>query len=272
MNANKGGIKAVVIVAVVVLAIIGGVFLALLGWAQSSGADLQQSFFTAVLSGDAKQVAALFHPALREEVDEPVLSIWMAALKAKVGAFKGLSKLDFATSTEIKNGVKTTQSAGKVNFEKGSARSELKYVDGLIVAFHVAVTDDTSEGWFHDLTPDQTQLYRDRGKEFLTFFLTDKPEDAFKMMHASLQEEAPLDKLKPMMASVAKELGAVKSVEYQSQEGEGVGKLKIFYKVSGEKSSTVASVRFQHEDMKYHLLAFKFNEKAPGSAEPAEKP
>jgi len=271
MNTSKGGTKTILIVAVVVIVILGGAFIGLLSWAQQSGTELQQPFFTAVLSGDANQVTALFHPALRAEVDEPVLAQWMTAVKAKLGGFKGLSKTDFSTSTEIKNGTKTTQSSGKVDFEKGSVHSELKFVDGKLVAFHVTPEEGALGEWFRDIAPEQSQFYRDRGQRFLTLFLTDKPDDAFGMMNDSLQKAAPLEKLKAMMATIAKQVGPMKSVECQSANAEGPGILKMLYQVRGEKGSTLASVKFEHDGMRYGLLGFNFNEKA-STSEPAETP
>ena len=55
---------------------------------------------------------------------------------------------------------------------------------------------------------------------------------------------------------------------------EGPGKLKILYQVRGEKASTLASVKFQHEPdgWKYHLIAFKLSEDAEPASEPVEKP
>jgi hypothetical protein len=280
MTASKGGAKTVVII-VVAAVVVGGTLVGLvahtmigvLSRAQASGEEMQRTFFTAVLSGDANQVTALFHPKLREEVDGPVLAQWMVAVKDNLGEFKGLSKMNFSASTEIRGGVKTEQTAGTVNFEKGSARSELKYLDGQLTAFDV-VSDSIPKAWFHDLAPGQTAtaLYQERGKAFLTLFLSDKPDDAFAMMYESLQKAAPLEKLKAMSATISKELGPLKGIECQSERADGPGKLKILYRVQGEKAATLASVKFQHQgdEWKYYLVAFKFNEDAAPAETPAE--
>ena len=88
--------KVLMILGVVFLVVIVG-FVALLIWAQRSGNASQEAFFKAVGSGDATQVTAMFHPALREEVDEPVLAAWMQEVKSKLGNFTGLSKSHFNT-------------------------------------------------------------------------------------------------------------------------------------------------------------------------------
>ena len=272
---SKGAIWAIVIcVAVVVLGVVAA-FLGLLGWAHESGEELQRTFFAAVLSGDANRVTALFDPSLQAEVDEPILAQWMAVFKTNLGELKGLSKTNFNTSTNVTSAGRFTQTSGQVNFEKGDANSELKFKDGKIVAFDIVSGKMKNADWLKLPAAGDRQLYRDRGKQFLTFFLTDKPEDASAMMHKSLRDAAPMEKLKKMMADVAAQTGAMKSVEYLSEEPGPSDDVKILYKVQGEKASTVASVKFQLDGMKLSLLAFKLNEKAerpaPASTRPAPK-
>jgi hypothetical protein len=244
------------------LMILGGVFLVLivgfvglLVWAHRAGSAHQEKFFQAVLSGDPKQVTALFHPALRDEVDEPVLAVWMKAVKDNLGAFQGLNKTDFNTSSKIEGGATIGESKGTVSFEKGQAQSELKTRDGQIVAFHVT-SDKLGGDWFKG--PTDTTLYRQRGKECLTYLLGDKCEDAFKMMHENLQKKVPLDQLKAMMADFTGKAGKAKTVTYQSEtlEPGGTLTLKVVYKVECEKANPTGTVEFQFDGLKGHLVAF----------------
>lgn len=244
------------------LMILGAVFLVLivvcagvLVWAQKSGSSHQDKFFQAVLSGDPNQVMAQFDPALCELVDEPVLAAWMTAVKANLGAFQGLSKTDFDTSTKVEGGVTLTESKGTVNFEKGQAQSELKIRNGKIIKFHVT-SDKIQDGWFKG--PASTGLYRQRGQDFLTFFLTDKVDDAFKMMHKNLQAKLPMDKLKTMMADFVKTAGKLKTITYSSEDlipGD-IYTLKVVYKVECEKQKPTGTIKFQFDGMKGHLTAF----------------
>ena len=148
--------KVLMVLGVVFLCLIGGCTVLLI-WAQRSGSAHQQKFFTAVLSGDPKKVMALCHPAMKEEVDAPVLGAWMAVVKANLGEFKGLSKTDFNTSTDYKNGHWITESKGTVNFEKGQAQAELRFINGKIVFFHVT-SDKIPVAWFKG--PVGTELYK----------------------------------------------------------------------------------------------------------------
>jgi hypothetical protein len=226
------------------------------------------------MSGDANRVTALFDPALRAEVDEPILAQWMVVFKANLGDLKGLSKTDFNTSTNVTSAGRFTETSGKVNFEKGDANSQLKFKDGKIVAFDIVSDKIKNADWLKLPGAGDRQLYRDRGKQFLTFFLTDKADGASAMMHRSLRDAAPMEKLKKMMADVAAQAGAMKSVEYLSEEPGPSDDVKILYKVQGEKASTVASVKFQLDGMKLSLLAFKLSEKAdrPDPASGPESP
>ncbi len=244
------------------LMILGGVFLVLiivcsgvLVWAQRSGSSHQAKFFEAVLSDDPKRVVVLFDPALCEEVDEPILAAWMVAFKRNLGALKGLSKTDFETTSKIENGATVTESKGTVKFEKGQATSELKTRNDKIVRFHVK-SDKMPENWFTG--PAGTQLYGQRGKDFFTYFLTDKPDEAFKMMHKNLQAKVPPDKLKVMMADFAGKAGKLKSIAYKSETliSGDTPALKVVYTVESEKQKSTGTIKFQFDGLKGHLVAF----------------
>ena len=244
-----------------VLMTLGGVFLVLivlfvvgLIWAQRAGSALQEKFFTAILSGEPKQVTALFGPSLREEVDEPVLAAWMAEVKAQLGSWKGLSATHFNTATKSEGGVQRTDTVGTVEFEKGQAHSELVWRDGQLIGFKIE--SEKLKDWFTG--PASTELYRERGKEFLTAFLGGEPDKAFARMHESLQKLAPIEKLKTMAAGILANAGRLQSVAYSAEKAEPGDPyaLTISYKVACERTSTTATAKFQFVGMKGHLVAF----------------
>ena len=189
--------KVLMVLGIIFLVVIVG-FVALLIWAQKSGSGLQEKFFLAVLSGEPNQVTAMLDPSAQKEVDEPVLAAWMQAVKTNLGGFKGLSKTNFNTSVNYKDGAKITESIGTVEFEKGDANSELVFRDDRIVKFLI-VSKALPDDWFKG--PVSTDLYRRKGKEFLTYVLENEPQKAFDMMHEALQTELPLDALKNWMPS-----------------------------------------------------------------------
>jgi hypothetical protein len=234
-------------------------FAGVLVWAMKSGAGYQERFFTAVDSGDAGQVMAIFHPALREEVDEPVLAAWITAVNGRLGGFQGLSKTDFNTATRFHGSVRQTQSQATVNFEKGTARSQLVFHDDQIVEF--SVESDTLKDWFQG--PSSTELYRRRGAEFLGHVLRGEPDAASAMMHPALRDVLPLEKLKQMIANISA-AGPLQAIEYHAENmnpGDG-HHLTVFYRVACENDETLASVTFQFVGLKGHLVAFNLDDQS----------
>jgi len=245
--------KVLIVLGIVFLAVIAGVA-ALLIWAGASGSAIQEQFFTAVLSGDPGQVTAMFHPALKEEVDEPVLAAWMVAAKKNLGSYQGLSKTDFNTSTKYEGGQKITESSGTVNFEKGQAHTELAFRDGKLVKFSVK-SDKLPDDWFAG--PTGTELYRERGKEFLTLFMSNKPDAAFNMMHPALKAKMPLDKLTKLVADNCSKAGKLRAVTYQSEKYDPKEQvLEVHYALECENASVVPLVKFEFVGLKGHLVAF----------------
>ena len=223
-------------------------------WSQRSATYLQQRFFTAVTSGRPERVEELFTPALRGQVDRPVLAAWMDAVNANLGTFRRFSRTDFHTSIEEEAGVKVTASKGTVLFEKGSARSELVFHDGRLMSFSVesaAIPPD----WLRE--PIDTQLYRERGRQFLAYVLSENPDAAFAMMHESLRDVFPLGKLKAMIAENAP-AGELRSITYEAEarQADKGHDLRVFYRVSCENAQGTAAVVFQFVGMKGHILAF----------------
>ena len=245
-----------------VLLILGAVFLfciascgVVLFWALRSGSEMQDEFFAAVVSGDPKQVTSQFDPALVEEVDEPVLAAWMQAVTSELGRYQGLSPTDFNTSTKYADGATITESKGTVNFEKGTATSELVFRNGRLVQFSIT-SDQLTDGWFQG--PSDSQLYRQRGERFLTHFLSDEQEPAYAMMHEALQKQVPMDTLQEMIRRATADAGRLKSLSYQSEsfdtsDGE---RLRLRYRVACENQEMDAEVNFQFLGMKGHLMGF----------------
>jgi hypothetical protein len=270
MKARMGSLKMVAAVLLAFLAVLGVAFFALLEWGQTTGSELQESFFTAVDSGEANKVTVLLHPTFREVADKPVLEQWMAAVKTGLGEPKGFPKHDFVKSSQVRNGVMFRQTDGNVSFAKGRARSELEYRDWQITSFRVTSQSIPSD-WRHEVPLGQTPFYRERGKAFFTHLMSDEADDAVLMMSESLQKETPLEKLKELMKTTAKDLGKLKSVECVSEEAAGPARLRLLCRVEGEKATMFASAMIEREGFRCPVVAFQMNEKAPASM-PATTP
>ena len=231
-------------------------FIALLVWAGKAGGAIQEQFFTAVLSGNPKSVTALMAPELAQQIEEPVLASWMAAVKTNLGNFAGLDLTKFNTSTKTEGGVTKTESSGGVKFDKGTAESKLVLANGLIISFHVK--SDQLGNWLTD-PPAETTLYRTRGQECLTKILSNQIDAAFAMMHESLQKQLPQQK--PAITGLAQKIGALKSVTYKSEQaakaqGDKPATLTIIYDVACQNAQLRGTVEFGFLPFKGHILAY----------------
>ena len=237
---------------VVAVLVVAGV----LYWAMSAGTAYQDKFFAAVASGKPEDVLALMHPAMRQEIDAPVLDAWMKEVNQKLGKCQGLSKADFHTEVKYENGVKVVESTGTVDFENGTAKSEITYRDDQIVKFNVT-SDAIPPGWLKSLA--DLTLYRKRGEEFLRFALDGQPERAFAMMHPALQKKMPLETLKPSLEGMLAKTGKLQSITYDREEFQG-GKdgesLTVYYKIAMQNGPVSGRVEYQFVGLKGHILAF----------------
>jgi hypothetical protein len=112
-------------------------FVGLLFWAQRAGSQQQERFFQAVMSGDPSVLLALCDPALRDQIDAPVLAQWMGQVRKQLGDYKGLSSSDFSTSANTTEQGTLIQSEGTVHFQSGDAKSELEFLNNLLVKFSI---------------------------------------------------------------------------------------------------------------------------------------
>jgi hypothetical protein len=196
------------------------------------------------------------HPSLRQEVDEPVLAAWMAALRQNLGTYRGLRVIGSHTNIGYDNGVKTIETRGTVKFEKGTAQSEIHYRDDRIVKFNID-SGQLPDDWFEG--PEGTELYHQRGKEFLANLLSGKTEAAHQMAHENFRNEISREKLEAMMAKIRAQAGKLESVRYKSERFVAKAKhqvLTVFYNLQCEKGELPGKVVFQFVGLKGHIVAF----------------
>lgn len=249
--------QIIAVVAVAVLLVVGACA-GILFWAQRSGATAQEKFFTAVMTGDPQQVLALCDPALKDEIDAPVLAAWQNEVKKQLGDFEGLSKTDFNTSARTTSEGSFVESQGTVNFARGTARSELSYRDGLLISFNIR-SDKIPDDWFTG--PTATAVYRQRGETFIRAVFAEELDKAHALMHESLQANLPVDKLRQAAAKIAGESGMLESVAVTNEmfRAEDRQTLTIVYAIECEKAATTAEIEFQFVGLKGHLTGFNIH-------------
>lgn len=253
--------KILGIVFLVIILVVAG----LLIWAYYAGSDMQKEFFTALTSGDAASVKAMMHPKLSNTMDDPVLDQYMKAFKNHFGEFKKLSKSNFSTSVDHKDGNKYTESKGTVIFEKGETQSRLKFIDDKIVEFSVE-DDALGTDWLDGL---DTTFYRNRGESFYKEIGEKQIEAAHQSMHENLQAVLPLDKLKLQLAAFFEKHGLIEKITFLAEKytpGK-LPELAIWYKITTSKSGDLpAAIRFKFIGMKGHIIEFAIPTSVPPPA------
>jgi hypothetical protein len=241
-------------------------FAGLLFWAARAGSKLQEEFFAAVGTGKTDTVLAIMAPTLRAEIDEPMLAAWIATINTKLGPYKGMRKTDFNTSSRLVDGVTVTQSVGTVDFEHGTAKSELVFHNGQLAGFHL----QSEQLGRQSPAPANNDFYRERGQQFLTHLAGGDLALAFAMMHPELQKAVPLEKLKASTTALREQGGPLQSVVWEKEQAEAADgqRLKLFYKVQLAKQAKTGMVTFQFHGLKGHLLAFELvnPDQKPGPA------
>ncbi len=237
-------------VAVLLLVVVVGV---LLVWAFWKGSNEQQEFFDAVLSGDSSRVMAMFDPALRQEIDEPVLAEWIAAVRNRLGNWKGLRKTDFNTSSRVENGVRITESRGTVLFEHGEAESALVLQNGKIVEFNVS--SDKLTDWFTTLS--DTSLYERQAEACLRAIMANNVAEAHAMFHDELKKVLSQDQLQAFVDETVPASGSLEEVTLVDKafRSGNVPSLELAYRLKCEKQALDAKVGFQFPGLKGYILS-----------------
>lgn len=189
-----------------------------------------KAFLAAVHSGEPARVMELFHPRLRAEVDEPVLSRWMEAVRNALGPLEGSGPGAFQTANRAEKSLPVLEIAGTVRFEKGEGRLRLGVAEGKILSFDLQ-SDRLPKEWF--LGPLGTKLYHERGKECLALLFKGEVEKALGLFAEDLRGEGPW--LAEVMASWRARLGALESVTFASESYEKKT-LEIEYRLAFESS------------------------------------
>lgn len=240
-------------------------FVALLFWAQHAGSQQQERFFKTVAKGDPDALLALCDPALREQIDAPVLATWMAEVNKQLGEFQGLSKADFSTEANTTDKGTFVHSEGTVNFQKGEAKSDLEFLDDLLVKFSVN-SDKIPKDWFTG--PTDTTLYKERGEKLIRKLLESNAKESAEMMHESLRANLPDDKLNAMMEELTVKAGPLKSIEcldakFTTDEKQT---LTVSYRLDCEKGALDSTVDFDFAGLKGHLTGFNFKDAGPNDS------
>ena len=245
-----------VLLAFAMLAVLGtcGVT-ALLAAGYQKNQQLQTPVFEAIAAQDADAFLALCDPSVRNQIDPPMLTTWMGALNDSLGTCRFESTGPFRVNFEKKPGETIIESSGGMRFEKGTATSDLVFLNGKIVSFSID-SDRLPKDWFDG--PSDTTLYRRRSETVMRLLLLRQLDELKPMMHPALLEAAGDETLNRICDLGKQWAGHVKSVvanevKFQREKTE---QLIVGLTVDGDQGIMDATVTFTFDGLKGHLTAF----------------
>lgn len=222
----------------------------------SEGAKLQAKFFESATSGEPKKLLAMFHPALREQLDEHLLAEWMNVVASRLGALRGVTGGTFLTAVRDSDGLASRVSEGAAAFEHGQASARLTFKGDLLTAFDVE-SPQLSPGTY-DL-PADTQHYRKKGLKLLELLLRGRIPEAHAMLHPTLRAEIPADVLEAQIAALSEKMADAESIRFTAEERtkeSGLDTLVLRYRIETTSGPFEGEVKFQFVRFESHLRAF----------------
>ena len=238
------------------LFVLGGLFVVAVGgfvMIAMSASSVQKDFFAKVDAGQVDELMQSMHPALQDEIEQPVMETLVQTINTKLGKLKGVTQTSF--SSKMTDAGTRVETEASVEFEKGTATSKLVTVDGKLIEFDVQ--SDQLIGWLG--APTSTALYEASAETFLTTFLTDGSGAAWDLCHESLQEAVKKEELAGMTAQVVGAIGALKSlkaVSAEAEDGAEVPTLVVTLEIVAEKAMTNGTVKFRFGGMRGDLSGF----------------
>ena len=217
--------------------------------------NVEDRFYQSIGQGDLETAYQLFHPALREEVDRPVMGAWVEAAQANLGPCLSIERIESSQTQQLT--CVRLEVSSKITFEKGVADGTLTILDGQIVAFEVQ--SEKMVDWFQG--PSEIGLYSETAEAFMTAFLSNEVAAAWERMHPALQETVGKDAFEAMMARVASNGGTVKNLQMRSHQftlEDDSQTLILMYDLQCQWASGTCKIEFGFAGMKGHLMAFDF--------------
>jgi len=243
---------------------LGGIFLllivgfgGLLVWAYREGEEQQQRFFDAIASGDPQQFIGLMDKSLAEQVDAPVLRMWMANVKEALGPFQGLAKSKFSTKKNLTEAGWVTESSGDALFQNGTVQVGLTLLGDKLVGYEVSGDLLRNVDWLTESPADE--IYRERARRLIGHLVAREADEALAMMHAKLRERITADQLVAGMTKFAEQYGELEGIEVTDErfvDAPGDKSLTVKMLCTFSKQKAPAEVRFEFDTARGHITAF----------------
>ncbi|TWT84206.1 hypothetical protein CA13_56820 [Planctomycetes bacterium CA13] len=256
-----------------VLLILGGVVAlgilscgGFLFFAASKNADIIGDFSKLIATGNPDQFLGECTPTLAKQLERPLVGKWMSAINTNLGTFKDTDLNGFDYNTSWNNGVQRTESSGVANYEKGTARMDVVYVDGKIDGFEFD-SQQMPTDWF--LRLDDTSFYQEQAKAFLQRMVDGEADALYAEMHPALKEVKSLEAFESDIAAMQQWGGAVKEIHIVGDAFDDVEKgqvLRVEAEIRGEKATLPASVKFEFTGLAAPILGYGINNPSANEA------
>jgi len=198
--------------------------------------------------------------------DPPVLKAFFRTLHNQFGAFKRIASLRWTRNSLVKNSLRQVKTTGKAIFERGEASLLIVQnghgFDHNILALQILPLTSWKETEWLELL--DISFYKQKAENFLNAFVTEKATKAYSLMHPSLQKNFTIEELqsvssqwKTLVGKVARtKAGIAWFLVNHRTEGQ---QLQLQYVLRGSKNGLHATIKFEFQAMKGHLIAFKVN-------------
>ena len=223
----------------------------------------EERFVRAVAAGEPEAVMSMLDARVRGDVDEPILAAWMEAIRQYLGMLEEFDSVSRDVIAGDNPNEWFVRSRSRAEFRDGPADVTVDLLAGNIIGFSID-SPLVPEDWFQG--PENTDFYRRRGRDLLTYIVTDFPRRAYPLLGEGFKQTVAVERLSVATATEPITRGALNSITYASESfgrtGGGVY-LTIYYDLVCEKGTSRGSVRYRFVDLKAHIVKFD-----PGALRP----
>lgn len=243
--------------------LMAALFAGLMWYGQSSGEAVAKDFFAHVASEPPASFDKYVHPALQDKAEPEMISMFFRELLSQHGSFQGLSMNGMSFSDNTTNGERTQEFKGTFRFEKKEIPLELKFQNGLLIAFEV---QDKQIG--RAILEASTKIpagcetkFAKRTELFWRAATAGDPAIAFEMLNEALKEQFGRDKFVQTFGDITAKLGKMENIRFVSSRPKEPNSSKALFFFSldfaNEKSvsvhSTVEFAMFQGHQVGFQI-------------------
>ncbi len=215
-------------------------------------------FFQSVQAEDEQAVLKLMHGDLQAKIDAAFLKQWVLAFHESYGDYEGMSWTNFKTNASIENGVRTTDTSGTFDLQRGSVNGEFRLINGEITSFTV---DADKLDYAQIVSQVDVATYRPLTDRFVNQFFAMKLTDMRDEIR--LGSDAEFEKASQVASQVIEKNGEFKSAthlnsQWLNQADSAEMYLSAVYRCEMANSIRNLEVGLAFDGMKAYATKLKF--------------